>query len=97
MHGWFTYGDDVLGTKLIYAKETEDYENDVKEICQDGSPHEPQEVKHLAFDDGKLQRENQKLLLVLVIKWSLNRGEGISNYYHNIKTKNSKKFIIKML
>lgn len=55
MHGWLTYGDDVLCSKLIYAKETEDYENDVKEICQDGGPHEPQEVKHLAFDDGKLK------------------------------------------
>lgn len=63
MHGWFTYGNDVFGSKLIYAKETEDYEDDVKEICQDRGPHEPQEVKHLAFDNGKLKKGKQQTII----------------------------------
>lgn len=68
MHGRLTYGYDVFRSKLIYAKETEDYENDVKEICQNGGPHEPQEVKHLAFDNGKLEKKENNILELVILK-----------------------------
>ena len=45
-------GDQVVEPVLVRAKDPQDDEDGVKEVGQDGDPHEAQEVEDLALKGG---------------------------------------------
>lgn len=55
-----TYYEYVFRFVLVGAEEAEDDEYEVEEVCDDGEPHEPEEVEHLTQCRARLHQGTKR-------------------------------------